>query len=192
MKKFSQGEIDNIVEILESGAVIAVPTETVYGLAVKFDNKTAIEKLMTIKNRGYESDKVFTLMLPESVDIKNFGIVNNKTRDVVEQNFPGELTVILPKNPEFINPYFDNYKTVGIRTPDHEFMLKLLEQAGPLIVTSANKRDSSPALDSDTVMRDLPEIEAVVEGKAGGQPPSTVVKFITDKPEILRQGRVEL
>jgi tRNA A37 threonylcarbamoyladenosine synthetase subunit TsaC/SUA5/YrdC len=71
-------------------------------------------------------------------------------------------------------------------------MLELLARTGPLIVTSANQAGLSPALDSQSVEQDLPEVDVVVEGVAGGQPPSTVVDFTTGKPKILRQGRVKL
>lgn len=192
MKIFSQGEIDKVVKFLKSGSVVAVPTETVYGLAIKFDNKTAIEKLIALKDRNYESNKVFTLMLPESANITEFAVVDSESMKLIQQNFPGELTIILPKNPEFSNEYFDNFQTIGIRIPKHEYMLNLLSKVGPLIVTSANKKGSKPALDSDVVMRELSEIEAVVQGEAGNQPPSTVVDFTTKQPVILRQGRVEL
>jgi L-threonylcarbamoyladenylate synthase len=190
MKILGQDQLDKIVEYLNNGVVVAVPTETVYGLAVKFDNLKAIDKLTKLKDRGFDSGKVFSLMLANIDDVKKYAILNEKAKEIIEKYFPGDLTVVLKKNPVFVNPYFDNYQTIGIRIPDHKFMIKLLQKAGPLIVTSANKKGLAPSLNSKLVGRELPEIEVIVSGKAGGRQPSTVVGLTESEPKILRRGRI--
>jgi L-threonylcarbamoyladenylate synthase len=192
MKVLRQNQLDEIAQELDYGQVVAVPTETVYGLAVKFDDVAAIEKLAEIKQRDYNSGKVFTLMLADAKQIKRYALLNDEAKKVIAQYLPGELTVVLTKNPEFANPYFDDHQTIGIRIPDHRFMLELLARTGPLIVTSANEKGLIPALDSNSIEQELPEVDVVVEGEAGNQPPSTVVDFTTIEPKILRLGRVEL
>ncbi|MDR3125456.1 MAG: threonylcarbamoyl-AMP synthase [Candidatus Nomurabacteria bacterium] len=192
MKKFRQSQLGDIAAAIKRGAVVALPTETVYGLAVRFDDMAAVAQLAAIKERDYDSDKVFTLMLPAVELIKKYAVLDVKTENIISRYLPDELTVVLPKNPEFTNPYFDNRPTIGIRVPNHQFMLGLLALAGPLIVTSANNKGLIPALDSQSIERDLPEVDAVVEGQSGNQPPTTVVNFTTEKPTILRQGSVSL
>ena len=71
-------------------------------------------------------------------------------------------------------------------------MLELLKKTGPLIVTSANRRGEIPALNDEAIEEQLLEVDAVVIGQAGNNPPSTVVDLTTNEPKILRQGRVIL
>jgi L-threonylcarbamoyladenylate synthase len=192
MKVLRQNQLQEIISELNHSNVVAVPTETVFGLAVKFDDVAAIDKLAEIKQRDYNSGKVFTLMLADVRQIERYALLNDAAKQVVSKYLPGELTVVLMKNPEFTNPYFDDHQTIGIRIPNHQFMLELLGKTGPLIVTSANEKGLIPALDSDSIKRELPEVDIVVEGSAGNQPPSTVVDFTTVEPKILRQGNITL
>jgi L-threonylcarbamoyladenylate synthase len=190
MKILRQSQLDEIAQALDDGAVVAVPTETVYGLAVKFDNPEAVDKLVAIKQRGRDSGKVFALMLSDVGQIGKYALLGDRARRTAERYLPGELTLVLPKNPEFVNSYYDDYQTVGIRVPKHKFMQDLLAKTGALIVTSANKKGLDPALDSDSLEQELPEVSVVVKGKSGNQPPTTVVDFTTDKPKILRRGNI--
>jgi len=192
MKIFEQSQIEEIAAELDAGAVVAVPTETVYGLAVGFDNTAAIAKLMQLKDRAPDSGKVFPMMLADQGQISDFAIENDLSIDLAQRYFPGELTLVLPKNPDFHNPYFDNFDHIGIRIPNHDFMLGLLRAAGPLLVTSANARGETPAISSDEVIEQLPDIDAIVVGRAGGGLPSTIVEVVGGKLNILRQGGLEV
>ena len=189
MRNLQQEQIKEVIEEINNGAVVAVPTETVYGLAVKFDNKIAIDKLIAIKERDSDSGKFFTLLLSSTDDIQKYATPGESATEIVNKHFPGELTVVLRKNPEFVNVYFDDCQTIGIRIPDHEFMLELLRGTGPLLVTSANRKGQTPATNSNSVEQDLPEVDVIVVGDAGNHPPSTVVDLTTDVPKVLRQGR---
>ena len=90
---------------LKSGGILAVPTETVYGLAVCYDDENAIKKLMGLKDRGLNSGKVLTIMLPSVAMIPDFAMVTTEQMQFARRYFPGELTLILKKNPSFENPY---------------------------------------------------------------------------------------
>jgi len=165
-----------------------VPTETVYGLAVAYDNEKAIEKLMKLKDRAPDSGKKLPLMLADSSQIGKFAIETDMSKKISGKYFPGELTLEYQKNPNFKNIYYDNFTRFGIRIPNHDFMLRLLKKTGPLMVTSANLRGEIPAQTSDDVIKNLPEIDATVIGVSGGHPPSTVAEIVGDKIKIHRQG----
>ncbi|GHU07229.1 hypothetical protein FACS189431_1430 [Alphaproteobacteria bacterium] len=192
MKIYQQEQIDEVVAALNACAVVTVPTETVYGLAVKYDNVAAIDKLMRIKDRDYDSGKVFTLMLSDADQIKDFAVLDDLARKIAEKYFPGELTLVLSKNPKLHNPYFDHFDTIGIRIPNHRFMLNLLVKSGPLIVTSANLAGLNPAVDSGAISGTVPGIDAVVAGWAGEHAPSTVAKVQGERVTILRQGDLKI
>lgn len=185
---FKQNEILEVKKSLDNGDIIAVPTETVYGLAVIYDNEVAIEKLKILKKR---EDKAITMMIADKEQISSYGILSNLAKQIVSKYMPGEITLVIPKNKDFKNVFFDDFDTIGIRIPKHEFMLNLLKQTGPLLVTSANSKGEKPCLNSDEVSERL-VIDAIIVGNSGCNKSSTVVKIVDDNIEILRQGTVEI
>lgn len=162
-----------IIEQLLSHEVATVPTETVEGYAVLLNDKIAIDKLMKLKNRGFESGKVFTLVPKDKSDIKKYVIVPEGAKELIKKYVPGEITLILPKNPDFKNYYFDHFDSIGIRIPDHEFYAEILRATGPMLLTSANPRGGTPK-------------------SITGHLPSTIVDFTGDSPKIIRQGNLKV
>ena len=190
METLTEQQIYEIIKALNEAKIVAVPTETVYGLAVKLDSERAVLKLMGWKDRGIESGKVFTLMVADKKEIENYAQVSNVAGRIIEKYFPGELTLVLPKNEQFKHFYFDNFETIGMRVPDHKFMLELLRQTGPLLVTSANLRGGEPAKSFEEVEK--LGIDVVVRGETGGSLPSTIVKIENEEIKILRQGELRV
>ncbi len=178
--------------MLAAGGVVALPTETVYGLAVEYDNEKAVRKLIKIKDRAPESGKVFALMLADVSQIKKYAVIDGIARDVVRRHLPGELTLVLPRRLDFRNSYYDKFYTIGIRIPIDPWLRGLLLRSGPLIVTSANLRGEPPAESGDEVRASLLELDAVVAGVSGGQPPTTVAEVRDGEVRILRQGGLKL
>ena len=188
MKCVTQNNFRDAKNTLNKGGILAVPTETVYGLAVKFDDKMAIQRLLNLKERQIGSGKVLTMMVADVEQIPEYAEMTERTMNLARHYFPGELTLLLPKNNAFVHPYFDNFEKIGIRIPDHPYMLKLLREAGPLLVTSANLRGEKPCHNSHDVELCLPEIDMLVEGESGGNLPSTIIDWSAAEPVQLRQG----
>ena len=164
---------DEIINRLLSHEVATVPTETVEGYAVLFNDEIAIKKLMELKSRGFESGKIFTLAPASKESIKEFVIVSDVAKTIIDKYIPGEITIILPKNPNFKNYYFDHFNTIGIRIPDYQFLNEIMEVVGPIILTSANPRGGTPK-------------------SITGHLPSTVVDFTGKTPKIIRQGNLKV
>jgi tRNA threonylcarbamoyl adenosine modification protein (Sua5/YciO/YrdC/YwlC family) len=191
MRKIPPSSITTAIKILDSGQILAIPTETVFGLAIKHDHPKAIAALTALKNRSPSSGKIFTLMLSHPNEIKSFVSIPPTAQKYLAL-FPAELTLILPKNPSLTHPYFDHFTTVGIRIPNHTNTLKLLAAAGPLIVTSANLRGEPPATTSKQIEFLLPQIPATITGTSGQHLPSTVLDLTAPSPKILRQGTLTI
>ncbi len=181
-------DLEQAKDTLNKGGILGVPTETVYGLAVKSDNSEAIRKLLTLKERPVGSGKVLTMMLADVNDIERYALVDYEQISMARHYFPGELTIILPKRRSFKHPYFDSFSTIGIRIPAHDYMLQLLKETGPLLVTSANPRGERPCRTHKELKERMPSIDAVVQGKSGGNLPSTIVDWTDKKPRVIRQG----
>ena len=158
---------------MKSQNILTVPTETVEGYAVRLDDEKAIRELMRLKNRGFDSDKIFTLV-PQNVEaIATYAIISEPAQKLINSHIPGELTIVLPKNPNFHHFYYDHFDTIGIRIPDYAPFQKILDQTGPLILTSANPKGGTPK-------------------SITGHKPSTIIDFTTKNPKILRQGNLEI
>ena len=188
MRYVSQEDKQSAIKTLRKGGILGVPTETVYGLAVMADNTDAIKKLLNIKNRHIDSGKVLTMMVADVDDMKKFVEMDRMTTNLARRYFPGELTLILNQRKDWRHPYFDNFHTVGIRIPDHEYMLDLLRETGPLLVTSANPRGEAPCRTSRELNKRMPSVDMIVKGECGGGLPSTVIDMTTETPRSLRQG----
>lgn len=168
----SDYNLPEILDLLFDNKIATVPTETVEGYAVRLNSEPAIKELMKLKERDFSSGKVFTLV-PESPDkIEKYATVPESAKPLVENYFPGELTLILPKNPNFKHFYYDNFKTIGVRIPNHPLFKKLLKESGPLLLTSANKKGGTP--------------------KTLGGKPSTIIDLTENTPKIIRQGDLKV
>lgn len=153
--------------------VTTVPTETVEGYAVALSSEQGIRDLMKLKDRDFDSGKVFTLV-PESIEaIKKYVIIPEQAKSLIEKYFPGELTLILPKNPNFHNFYYDHFDSIGIRIPNHPLFEDLLKENGAILLTSANPRGGTPR-------------------SITGHLPSTILDFTGEKPRIIRQGNLRI
>ena len=154
---------------MKSQNILTVPTETVEGYAVRLDDEVGIRELMHLKDRNFDSGKIFTLVPKNKSDITKYVIIPPAATPLIDKYMPGELTLILPKNPAFHHFYYDHYDTIGIRIPNYAPFQKILEAQGPLLLTSANPRGGTPK-------------------SITGHLPSTIVDFTNKTPKILRQG----
>ena len=188
MKQVSQRDIASTAKTLKEGGVVAVPTETVYGLAASLSSKQGIEKLLKIKERPVGSNKICSLMLPSVRELEKYVNLSRLEYNLAVRYFPGELTMIFDKRADFKNSYFDNFDTIGIRIPAHDYMLRLLKKTGPLLVTSANPRGETACISGSEVKKRMSNIDSIVRGKAGNSLPSTILDIRNGEPKILRQG----
>lgn len=166
--------MESQIKKLLSGDVATLPTETVEGYAVALNSERGIRELMRIKNRDFGSDKIFTLVPESKFTISKYAVVPTAAQALIEHFVPGELTIILPKNPNFHHFYYDHYDTIGIRIPDYPVFENLLAKSGAILLTSANPKGGTPK-------------------SLTGHLPSTIVDFTEPSaPKILRQGNLKI
>lgn len=186
-------DIPIIARSLLDGNVVALPTETVMGLAISLYSDVALKKLIALKNRPIDSGKYFTLIPESKESIEKYAIIPHNAKKVVEKYIPGAVTLILPKNPEFSNHYFDQISSVGVRIPYHFLFDKILPLSGPLLLTSANPRDLPSARTPEEVKAYFGNsLDVLVNERAGGLPASTIIDYTSGKPIIKRQGPIEI
>jgi L-threonylcarbamoyladenylate synthase len=185
----NENEIDKLVQCLNNEEVVAFPTETVYGVAVKYGSHKALDNLMIAKQR--DDSKSITLMLSKKEDIEKYAYINEQSKKIINAFTPGKITLIFKKKKE-VDPYMTNGKdTIGIRIPDNQFVLNLIDKTGPLLVTSANLSGHKNTTNTKEVLEQLNgRIALVVDGKTDSTTASTVVDLTQDSIKILRAGEI--
>ena len=184
--------IAKALDILQSGGLVAFPTDTVYGVgALAFDND-AIDSIYIAKDRPIE--KAIPILIGDMEDIEKVGInIPQDTYKLASHFWPGPLTCIIPKKPT-LPQAVSATSTVGVRIPDHEVARALLRAAGPMAVTSANiSSQPSPSTAEDVFAQLHERIPLIIDGgTTPGGVPSTVVDCSTDDIKILREGPINL
>lgn len=179
-------------QILLEGGILAIPTDTVYGLAVCFNDGKAIEKLRHVKKRP--EDKPFALMVSSLEMIEAMAELSLRDRQLIKACLPGDLTLILKKKASCTAAYFKDMNTIAFRIPNEAFILELINtlQIG-LLVPSANVHGIDPCLHSDCVFKNFEnQIEGIILGQSGQNEASTILDASQDVIKLVRQGRLTL
>lgn len=181
---------------LRDGQVIAIPTDTVYGLAAAIDRPDAIERLYIIKGRPAE--KAIPVLIADPADVSTLTSHLSVTAARLATAFwPGALTLVVPARsglpPGVTTVTSEGIQTVAVRAPDNPAARAIIAAAGgALAVTSANRSGAAPAIEAREVRRlELPQPLLVVDGgRAPGGVPSTIVAVTAERAEVLREGAI--
>ena len=191
-QRLTKKDSAQIVEILNRGGVVAFPTDTVYGLAVRYDLKEAILMMKEAKQRP--ETKPFPMMVSSKAQIERVAVTDARSQKLIDQWMPGALTLVFKKRPEIDELVTNGFPTIGIRMPDDDFVLEIINRVGvPLLVPSANLSGQPSCTTSEEVLKQLDgRIDAVVLGESGASTASTVCDTTGDELKILRQGPIKL
>jgi len=178
------------IAVLRAGGIVAIPTDTVYGIAVALDAPDGIERLFHVKHRPPE--KGIALLLAETEQATEVGVLEAAARRLAEAFWPGPLTMILPLRADADLPgaLTGDAPTVGVRLPDHPTPRALAAVLGPLPVTSANLSGEPDATDAAAVLEILGDrLDLILDGgRTRGAVPSTVVDLTVNPPVVRREG----
>ena len=177
-------------EVIRSGGLIAFPTDTLYGLGCDPHLPTALQQIYAAKGRS--ASKAIPVLISRADQLESlvYGLPEQSTR-LMERWWPGALTLVLPKNPD-LPPDLTPYPGLAVRMPDHPVALSLLDQIGPLAVTSANLSDHENPQDAQGVLAQLDGVvDLVLDGGSllGGQA-STIIDCMASEPKLLREGPI--
>ena len=182
-------DLEETVELLKSGAVVAFPTDTVFGIGVIYNDAAAIDRMK--KAKGRDASKPFPLMVADLKQLEEVACIGDRERRIAQKYTPGALTLVLKRKDTVSRESVNGFDTIAIRIPDDRFVLKLLKKAGPMFVTSANISGEPAACDEKEVLRQLDgRIEAVVRGKAGTGVASTIIDCTGEELKCLREGTI--
>lgn len=177
------------LEVLRRGGVVACPTETLVGLLADALDDAAVARVVAAKKRP--SDAPLALLVPDLAGAEALVELDEAARALAEAHWPGALTLVARTRVRLPAPLLRD-GTVGVRVPGPSLALDLVRAfGGPLTATSANL-SGEPAIASTDDLDSGLVLDAVVAGKAGGGPPSTIVDVSVSPFRLIRAGAVTL
>jgi tRNA threonylcarbamoyl adenosine modification protein (Sua5/YciO/YrdC/YwlC family) len=176
---------------VQSGSVVVLPTDTLYGIGVDAFDAGAVNQLLAVKGRGRDMPVPVLIGSWHTID----GLVSwvsSQTRSLIEAFWPGGLTLVVEHAPSLAWDLGDARGTVAIRMPLHPVALDLLAETGPMAVSSANRSGLPPATTAAQAYEQLGDSVSVYLD--GGEVPiglaSTIVDLTGPEPRVLREGAI--
>jgi tRNA threonylcarbamoyl adenosine modification protein (Sua5/YciO/YrdC/YwlC family) len=178
---------------VQRGQLVVLPTDTVYGLGADAFTPAAVQRLLAAKGRGREMPPPVLISAATTLDALAVG-VPSYARALVEELWPGPLTLVCRQQPSLVWDLGDTRGTVAVRMPDHDVALELLGRTGPMAVSSANRSGLPAATDADAAEEMLgASVEVLLDaGRSPGAEASTIVDVTGDTGRVLRLGAVPL
>tara|TARA_B100001123_G_C15287760_1_gene1016255 strand:+ start:1572 stop:2204 length:633 start_codon:yes stop_codon:yes gene_type:complete len=186
----NNNSINISVKILTNGGLIAFPTDTVYGIGALFTNTSAVKRMYDAKSRAL--NKAIPILVGSFSDAWSLAKdLSPSASNLAKTFWPGPLSIVVNKSdsvPTIVAPG----STVALRSPNHSWLLQLLNLVGPLAVSSANKSGKSESISYSEVKKSFGnELDLIVSGNTNGPSlPSTVVDCSVNPPKILREGPI--
>lgn len=192
-ERFSKEDLPKAAEFIQKGEIVAFPTDTVYGLGADARNEEAVKKIF--KAKGRPADRALTVLLAEKAAIAQYAREVPKEVGLLVENFwPGPLTIVLKKKDVFAPSVTANLDTIGLRMPDHQLTLDFIKECGvALAAPSANSSGHLSPTTAEHVLSDLDgKISAIIDG---GETPFGIESTILDlsnpeRPTLLRPGGI--
>lgn len=190
--KPNETAIKKVVEVLKNGGLVIYPTDTVYGLGCDITNSRALERLAKLK--GIKLEKAnFSFVCSSLSNISDYvKQIDTPTFKILKRALPGAYTFILPGNNDLPKD-FRKKKTVGIRVPDNNIAIQIVEMLGnPIVSTSIHDEDEVIEYSTDPELifekwQNL--VDLVIDGGYGENIASTIIDLTGHEPIIVREGK---
>ena len=183
--------IDKIVECLQSGGVVLLPTDTVYGLAVSPNFDESIDRLFALKRRPRNVNLPIMVASDAELEPLGFEVSESARRLLRSPLIPGSLTLAMGFSSNYRPAWLAGRDEAAVRIPNDERLLSVLRETGPLLVTSANAHSAETP---DNVVSILAQLDGApdlaIDGGTLRTTASTLVNCRVDPPRIERLGVV--
>ncbi len=185
-----ESAMKKIMSELQAGRLIVYPTETIYGLGADPFDETAVKRAFMAKRRPFD--------MPMSIAVSNLKMVeelatlDDRARKLGKKFMPGPLTLIVDKKPIVPDILTASSDEIGIRIPDHPAALRIIQEFGPIISTSANLHSHPNPTTCQQSIKDLGASVSVYvdSGPSKIGKPSTIVQLNEGEAAIIRPGAI--
>jgi len=186
----AEGALAEAVAVLKGGGLVAYPSDTVYGLGAAASDQRAVERVFAVKDR--DTEKALSLLLADAAGLALLcSEVPFLARVLAERYWPGPLTLVLRRSPDFLSAALGGGDTVAVRVPDHPFLRDVIRTLGePITGTSANRSGQPACRSAQQVEQELGDaVDLIIDGgPSGAGSESTVVSLTGSLPTVLREG----
>jgi tRNA threonylcarbamoyl adenosine modification protein (Sua5/YciO/YrdC/YwlC family) len=183
--------IQKAVEILRNGGVIALPTDTLYGLACVYGDRAGVERIQTM--RGFDrAARPLTFLLPDPGELPKYAVVGESAHAILRKIFPGPYCAELTAASDVPEPFVhEDRRTIGVRIPATALCEKLLWALGkPLLSATAKAQGGDVLHTAAEIKREYGKfLDLILDAGSLSGPPSTVVSLAGDWVTVLREGR---
>lgn len=182
--------LSRVVKILENDGVIVYPTDTVYAVGCSLKSSKAIERIQKI--RGKSGDDL-SIVCPDLSHIADYAKVDTPTFKSLKRHLPGAFTFILAASNKVPDKFLENKKTIGVRIPDNNIAISIVQQLGFPIVTTSVKAKGDVAeymTDPELIEENYGSlVDLVIDGGYGSHEASTIIDYTDSEPVVVRQGK---
>jgi tRNA threonylcarbamoyl adenosine modification protein (Sua5/YciO/YrdC/YwlC family) len=183
--------LQQTLEVLRAGGVVALPTDTLYGIACVFGNQEGSQRIQTM--RGFDmAARPFTFLLPDLGELPRYARVTDASYNVLRRIFPGPYCAELVAAPSIPKPFVhENRRTIGVRIPASALCEKVLWSLGkPLVSATAKSQTGDILTTAAEIKREYGKsLDLILDAGTLSGPHATVVSFAGDKITVLREGR---
>lgn len=184
--------IATAVECLKDGGIIIYPTDTVYTIGCDIFQQKSVERIAQIKNINVKKQN-FSFICSDLSQLSDYSLpINRQAYKVVRKAFPGPYTFIFKAKGSVPKLFKSKKKTVGIRIPDHNIPIELVNTLGnPILSSSVHDKDAIQEYSTDALLiyeRFKNRVDLVIDGGLGKLTPSTVIDFTANEMKVVREG----
>jgi len=183
--------LQQTLEVLRRGGVVALPTDTLYGIACAFGNQEGIQRIQTM--RGFDmATRPLTFLLPDLGELPRFAQVTDTAYNVLRKIFPGPYCAELTAAPTVAKPFVhEDRKTIGVRIPGTALCEKVIWSLGKPLLSATAKSPSGDILTTAAeIKREYGKnIDLILDAGTLSGSPSTVVSLAGDWISVIREGR---
>ncbi len=185
---------EEVANILISGGIGIIPTDTIYGIVGRAEIPETVEKIYNIRKR--DINKPCIILITAWEDLEKFNIeVSAETKAVIygKRLWPGKVSIVLPSVDPRFNFLSRGTGSLAFRMPDSPELLALLKKTGPLVAPSANMSGELPATHIAMARESFKDsVDFYVDGGNMESLPSTLITFQANSPVVLREGAVKI
>ena len=191
IRKYREDEIEKLTDILLNDVVIAVPTDTVYGLCAKINSKKAYKKLIEIKKRPL--NKLFPIMCADEMQLRSIAKINNNANKIINALMPGPITLVLEKKCDFLLEDINKSNTIAVRLATSSLLEELIRNVKePVFMTSANISGEPVCESIEEIERKCQLIDGIVESDIPNGTASTIIDCTSKEIKIIREGPITI
>lgn len=189
---YTMDEFQKVGQLLKSGKIGIIPTDTIYGITGSALISKTVEKIYKLRNRSLK--KPMIILIHNLNDLNQLSIkLNPKTKKILRKIWPNPISVILECSDPNLYYLHRGTKTLAFRFPDNKLLLEILKISGPLVAPSANPQGKKPSQTVEDALNYFgKKVDFYMDGGKIINTPSTIIKLKKDKITLVRKGAKEI